>query len=61
MTTTDTRRTSEQPTRGPAPVVAFGRLIQQEDHPGVTFVLPYNAGRSAGRSPSTATGSRSSS
>ncbi len=28
--------------RGPEPTVAFGRLLEHQDHPGVTFVLPYN-------------------
>lgn len=35
-------------TRGPAPVVAFGSLLTHRDHPGVTFVVPYQAARFGG-------------
>jgi hypothetical protein len=47
MTRTDNSPTTRA-TRGPTPVVTFGQLIEDEDHPGVIFVLPYNAGTVGG-------------
>lgn len=45
MTTETVQSTSRRRTytRGPAPVVAFGSLLQHHDHPGVVFVLPSRA------------------